>query len=219
VIASPSAPSVLISLLVEPLRDLGVPLRIAGTMMLPASSEGKRGMDELAGQTISLLSHKDVPSEVFPQRLAFNLIPDVDGFAPEEVDSRMEQRVAREVRKVLEEPELACSLTAVRVPVFVGQSVSLEIELDAKVSLSQVRSALEKAPGMALLDESQEQRYPMPGNVAMTDDVVVGRVRVEEGERSRVLLWGVCDNLRKGSAMNAVQILVRCLQRGLLGEQ
>jgi aspartate-semialdehyde dehydrogenase len=218
VIASPAAPTVLISLLVEPLRDLGVPLRISGTLLLPASSEGKKGMDELAGQTIALLSHQDVPSETFPQRLAFNLIPDVDGFVPEGLNSRMETRVARELCKVLDEPDLVCSLTAVRVPVFVGQSVALEIELDAKVSLGKVRSALENAPGIALLDDPQEQTYPMPGNVAMTDDVLVGRIRVEEGERSRVLLWGVCDNLRKGAAMNAVQILVRCLDRNLLGK-
>lgn len=209
IVASPMGPVAPMALVTEALLEVAVPTRLTATLFMAASSKGQRGMEALAGQTTALLNQKEVPVDVFPQRLAFNLIPDVDGVPERGGASRAESRFEAELRAVLDEGDLDVVCSAIRVPLFSGQAASAVWEFGGPVDAAAVRAALVGADGVDVVDDPAAERYPLAGNVSEINEVQVGRIRVAGRDRNLVSAWVVSDNLRKGGALNAVQIAER----------
>jgi aspartate-semialdehyde dehydrogenase len=171
------------------------------------SGAGKEAVEELAQQSIALLSGKGpVEGHVIPKQIAFNCVPHIDRFEDNGY-TREEMKIVWETRKILETPELRVTATAVRVPVFYGHSEVVSIETRTKITPEEARSLLEKAPGIEVLDERRPGGYPTAATEAANRDTVyVGRIR-QDGSTDRGLnLWVVADNVRKGAATNSVQI-------------
>lgn len=202
--SSPSAPAIALSMVLDCLRGQALPIRVSGTLFMTASTEGRKGVEELAAQTIGLLNQSDVPSTIFPERLAFNLIPDVGGIDGAGEFSAVELSVVREVQRVLDEDELEMYLTATFVPIFSGLSLSLEIHFDEEVSAASLRGAFSQYDGIEVLDDPADKLYPLMTHIPETNEVWVGRIR-STGKKS-CMLWVAMDNIRKGAATNAVQI-------------
>jgi aspartate-semialdehyde dehydrogenase len=220
-IASPGAVSVALAVALRPLQQKFGLSRVIVSTYQSASGAGKKGLDELHEQTASLLNARDFAAKVFPTQLSFNAIPEVpaaagfdeDGFSPEE------RQIQGELRRLLGKPTLDVTATAAFVPTFVGHAAAVWLELESPAEPTVAREALREAPSVLLVDEVPEQRYPMVTNAAGEDAVLVGRVR-KTGPRG-LWLWLSFDNLRKGAALNAVQIaeLVVRDHEGALGPQ
>lgn len=198
-VASPGASTIAASLALAPLKALGGGIdHVVVTSMEPASGAGQKGLTELSGQAVSLLNFRPVEVEVHPARLAFNCIPQVGALNDAGVSAE-ERTIESGLKTLLDVKAIA---TCVRVPVFVGLSLSLTVRLKQAVTTEAVTAALATAPGLSLVDD-REPPYPMVMDVSDEDYVQVGRVRVD-GDVVR--LWVVADNLRKGAATNMVQI-------------
>ena len=203
-IASPSSSTIQLALALKPLLEIVKLTRIQVVVYEAASGAGRQAVDELAGQTASLLSGRPVESKVFAKQIAFNLLPQVDDLL-ETGHTEQELRLLKETRKVLSEPDLPLSPTVIRVPVFFGSSATVYLETETKLSLTQVRSLLENAKGIELVDENGD--YPTPVvEAANNDPVYVGRLREDLIQANGLHLWLVVDNVRKGAALNSVQI-------------
>jgi aspartate-semialdehyde dehydrogenase len=175
------------------------------------SGAGKDALDELWGQTIAICNQQEMPQEAFQHQIAFNCIPQIDvmldnGFTKEEY------KIINESKKILRLPELRITATAVRVPVFYGHAESVHVETERPVTVADIQAELRKTPGVVVHEASDE--YPMQIDVAGTDDIHVGRLRVDPSVPHGVSLWIVADNVRKGAALNAVQILEKLVSRG-----
>ena len=203
-IASPSSSTIQLALALKPLLEIVKLTRIQVVVYEAASGAGRQAVDELAGQTASLLSGRPVESKVFAKQIAFNLLPQVDDLL-ETGHTEQELRLLKETRKVLGEPDLPLSPTVIRVPVFFGSSATVYLETETKLALTQVRSLLENAKGIELVDENGD--YPTPVvEAANNDPVYVGRLREDLIQANGLHLWLVVDNVRKGAALNSVQI-------------
>jgi aspartate-semialdehyde dehydrogenase len=216
VVANPNCTTLAITPVLAVLRDLFGLVSITPTSFQAASGSGQRAMDELAEQSAKLVGDRELlrrggrpealpGGEVFPRPLAFNVIPqcmafDETGYTIEELKLRDEPR------KILDLPELASHPTCVRVPVMVGHSVSVRAVCRRPVDLEAFRAALAAAPGITVVDDPAANAYPTPLECAGTDGVFVGRIRADLADPSALLFWSVADNLRKGAALNAVQI-------------
>lgn len=213
-VTSPMAATTGLAMVLDALRGVAVPSRVGGSVFLTASHEGKKGVEELAGQTISLLNHGEVPKEIFPNRLAFNLIPGVGGIGEAGQASGFESQLAAQLKCVLDESDLEVHMTGVYVPIFAGLACSVDIEFESSVSFEALREALESYEGLGVLDTPENQLFPMLTDVTETNEVWVGRLR-QTGE-NRCSLWVALDNMRKGSALNAVQIAELLVEEGVL---
>jgi aspartate-semialdehyde dehydrogenase len=216
VVANPNCTTLTITPVLAVLRDRFGLASITPTSFQAASGSGQRAMDELAEQSAKLIGDRELlrrggrpealPSgEVFPRPLAYNVIPqcmgfDQDGYTIEELKLRDEPR------KILGLPELASHPTCVRVPVMVGHSVSVRAVCERPVDLDAFRAALAEARGVTVVDDPETNAYPTPLECVGTDGVFVGRIRADLADPNAVLFWSVADNLRKGAALNAVQI-------------
>jgi aspartate-semialdehyde dehydrogenase len=207
IIASPDGSIVPLVVALKPIHDAVGIERISVATYESVSGAGRQAVEELAQQSIALLSGKGpVQGHVISKQIAFNCVPrvdvfDDDGYAGEEL------RVTLEARKILGAPSLRMNATAVRVPVFYGHSAALSVETRTKITVEEARSLLEKAAGVEVLDEHRPGGYPTPATEAANRDTVyVGRIR-QDGSTDRGLnLWVVADNVRKGAATNSVQI-------------
>ncbi len=161
--------------------------------------------DILAGEAIS-------PPSQYPHPIAFNLLPQVDDFM-EEGYTKEEWKMVNESRKILGDPELRLASTCVRVPVEVSHCESVTVEFDDPISVDEARVAIAEFPGITLLDQPHDSVYPMPSNSAGADQVMVGRVRRDIAHENGVVFWLAADNLRKGAALNALQIMDECIKR------
>jgi aspartate-semialdehyde dehydrogenase len=218
IVANPNCTTLTITPVLAVLRDLFGLLAITPTSFQAAGGSGQKAMDELAEQTGKLLGERGLlrhggdPSalptgEVFPHPLAFNVVPQCMGFDPSEPGYTVEElKLRNEPRKILGLPALASHPTCVRVPVMVGHSVSVLAVCERPVDLDAFRAALAAAPGVTVLDDPATSTYPTPLELAGTDGVFVGRIRRDLADPNAVLFWSVADNLRKGAALNAVQI-------------
>ncbi len=216
IVANPNCTTLTITPVLKVLRDLFGLMAITPTSFQAAGGSGQRGMDELLGQAAELtrdrelLRHGGRPGalpvgEVFPHPIAFNVIPQCMGF--DQTGYTVEELKLRdEPRKILGLPELASHPTCVRVPVMVGHAVSVRAVCEAPVDLDAFRAALAAAPGVTVADDPAAGVYPTPLECAGTDGVFVGRIRADLADANAVLFWSVADNLRKGAALNAVQI-------------
>ena len=174
-------------------------------------------MEELRSQTASELDGKRAQPSVYPHRIAFNALPHIEPFQDNGYTNE-EMKMLNETRKILHEPDLAVSATCVRVPVMVGHSEAVHIEFDEPMGAGEVREILSGFPGIRVVDDPVRNVYPMPIDAEGADDVLVGRIRQDVSHPNGVAMWLASDNLRKGAALNALQIAEEVLAKGLLLE-
>lgn len=209
IVASPNCTTIPMVVALKPLADAAGLARIVASSYQAVSGGGKRGIDTLSRETINLLNMRDVSdgetSSVFPRRIAFNCIPQVDAFL-EDGSTKEEAKVIAETRRVLHLETLPVAVTCVRVPTFYGHSVALTVELEQAMDPEEARRLLREAPGVVLCELGDEMPYPTAADVGGTDAVYVGRVREDPSHPHGLQLWVAADNVRKGAALNAVQI-------------
>tara|TARA_R110002110_G_scaffold166602_2_gene367267 strand:- start:16143 stop:17165 length:1023 start_codon:yes stop_codon:yes gene_type:complete len=170
------------------------------------SGSGQKAIKELAGQTMALLGGQEIKSEAYPIQIAFNVIPQIDEFQDNGY-TREEMKMVWETQKILEDDSIQVNPTAVRVPVFYGHSEAIHIETQKKISAQEAKALLKKSPGVTLKDAHEAGAYPSPVVDAVgNDDVFVGRVREDISHTNGLNLWVVSDNIRKGAALNSIQI-------------
>ena len=205
IIANPNCSAIAMVVALKPLHDAAKIKRIVVTTFQSVSGTGKQAMDELAGQTIALMNFKEVESKVYPHQIAFNCLPHIGSFL-ENGYTKEEMKIVNETRKILEDSSIGVTATAVRVPVFRGHAESINMETEKKIGANEARAILSRSPGVIVYDDPLRNIYPLPVDVSGKDEVYVGRVREDETVMNGLNLWVVSDNLRKGAALNAVQI-------------
>jgi len=205
IIANPNCVTISLVMALKPIHDKVKIKRVVVTTLQSVSGTGKKGMDELAQQTVALLNFKDVKTKAYPHQIAFNCIPHIDSFLDNGY-TREEMKLVNETRKIMEDDSIRITVTAVRVPVFRGHAVSVNIETETKVSADEMRAILAAAPGVMVYDDPKKNLYPLAIDVTGKDEIFVGRIREDETVPSGINLWIVSDNVRKGAALNAVQI-------------
>jgi aspartate-semialdehyde dehydrogenase len=211
IVASPNCTTVPIVVALKPIADSVGLERVVAASYQAVSGAGKRGIEALARETIDLLNMReeerqvDGAAKVFPHRIAFNCIPQVDGFL-EDGSTKEEAKVVAETRKILHLEALPVAVTCVRVPTFYGHAVALTVETTRKLDAAEARHLLRESPGVLLCESGGETPYPTPADVGGTDAVYVGRVRNDPSHPRGLQLWVAADNVRKGAALNAVQI-------------
>jgi aspartate-semialdehyde dehydrogenase len=205
IIANPNCSTIGMLVALKPIHDTARIRRIVVTTFQSVSGTGKKAMDELAQQTVALLNFRDVETKVYPHQIAFNCLPHIDAFL-ENGYTKEEMKMVNETRKILEDDSIRVTATTVRVPVFRCHSESVNIEMEKKLSANEARALLAAAPGIVVYDDPQRNLYPLAIDVAGKDEVFVGRIREDESVPNGLNLWIVSDNLRKGAALNAVQI-------------
>lgn len=213
--ASPSSAAVALALALEPIHRAGRLTRAVVTTFQAVSGVGRQGVTELEKQISDLMNMREARARAFPHRVAFNVVPQVGAFS-ERGTTDEEEGIARELQKILGAPGLRLSATAVRVPVYFGHAASVNLSTEQKLSAADARELLKKAPGLKLLDDPAKGIYPMP-MLAIGDACAhVGRVREDPSQDRGLELFACIDNLRKGAALNAVQIAELLRDRGLL---
>ncbi|MEO8808613.1 MAG: aspartate-semialdehyde dehydrogenase [Rhodanobacter sp.] len=216
IIANPNCSTMQMLVALAPIHRAVQIERINVATYQSVSGAGRSGMEELGRQTAALLNFQSVePGKKFPVQIAFNVIPQIDDFQPNGY-TREEMKLVWETRKILEDEAIQVNPTAVRVPVFYGHSEAVHIETSDKITVEEARDLLRQAPGVVLLDERKPGGYPTPvGEAAGTDGVFVGRIREDISHERGLNLWIVSDNIRKGAALNAVQIAERLIEEFL----
>ncbi len=206
IVANPNCSTIQMLVALKPLHDAVTITRINVVTYQAVSGTGKKAIDELAGQTASLLSGRPVEAKVYPKQIAFNVLPQIDSFQ-ENGYTKEEMKMVWETHKIMAAPGIQVNPTAARVPVFFGHSMALHIETERKLSALEARRLLEQAPGVVVLDEHQDGAYPTAVVEAANHDAVyVGRIREDISHPTGLDLWVVADNVRKGAALNSVQI-------------
>nr|WP_186338949.1 aspartate-semialdehyde dehydrogenase [Mariprofundus sp. NF] len=204
IIANPNCSTIQMVVALQPLHR-AVPIkRVVVTTYQAVSGAGGKAIDELAKQTMQLLSSKSAEVNVFPARIAFNVIPQIDVFMDDGY-TKEERKMMDETVKIMES-EIAVTATTVRVPVFYGHSEAVNITFSAPMDAERARQLLADAEGICVVDDPSAEDYPMPSEAAGTDPVWVGRIRNDDSCANSLHLWVVADNVRKGAALNAVQI-------------
>ena len=206
IVANPNCSTMQMLVAIAPIhRAVGI-VRINVATYQSVSGAGRSAMEELGRQTANILSFKEPNPERFPVQISFNLIPHIDDFM-ENGYTKEEMKLVWETKKILSDDAIEVNPTAVRVPVFYGHSEAVHLETKTKISAKQVRELLLSAPGVVVVDEHKAGGYPTPVTHASgTDPVYVGRIREDISHPNGVNLWVVSDNIRKGAALNAVQI-------------
>jgi len=205
IVACPNCTSIVTVMPLKPLHDAGRLRRVIATSYQAVSGAGVNGVDELRRQTLAWARGEALTPRFFPHQIAFNVIPHVDAFAADGYTGE-ERKLVNEVRKILELPDLAVSPTTVRVPVFTAHSVAVIAETEVKVTRERAREVFAAFPGLRLWDEPGEGRYPMPVVAEGQDDCLVGRIREDLSSANGLNFWVVGDQLRKGAALNGIQI-------------
>ncbi len=206
IIANPNCSTIQLVVALKPLYDAVGIERINVATYQSVSGAGAKGVRELASQTADLLNAKPIEPRAFPRQIAFNVIPHIDVFQ-ENGYTKEEMKMVWETRKILEAPDILVNPTCARVPVFYGHSEAVHIETREKISASQARELLSAAPGVRVMDERQNGGYPTAVfDAAGNDAVYVGRIREDISHPRGLDLWIVSDNVRKGAALNSVQI-------------
>jgi len=211
-LAGPSCAAIQLSLVLKPIHDAVGIRRVHAVVYQPVSGAGQAAVDELAEQTRALFTQRAIESRVYPQRIAFNLIPQVgalqdDGYTHEET------ALMHETRRVLDDDALALNVTAAWMPLFYGQAIAVHLETRRKITAAEAGVLLAKAPGVAMMDA--RAGVPTLLDAVGQDSVCVGRLREDVSCATGLSLWAVMDNLRKGAALNSVQIAEHLLANGL----
>jgi aspartate-semialdehyde dehydrogenase len=206
IIANPNCSTMQMLVALAPIHRAAGITRINVATYQSVSGAGRSGLEELARQTAALLNFQEYPPAKFSKQIAFNVIPHIDEFQSNGY-TKEEMKVVWETRKILEDDTIQVNATAVRVPVFYGHSEAVHIETRDKITAQQARNLLEEAPGVEVVDERKPGGYPTPvSDAAGHDPVYVGRIREDISHPRGLNLWIVSDNIRKGAALNAIQI-------------
>ncbi len=205
IVANPNCTTAVTLMALKPLHDLGNIKRVIASSYQAVSGAGAQAIEELRNQTLAWANSEEIHSETFPHQIVFNVLPQIDSFLDNGY-TKEEMKLHNETRKILESNEIALTATTVRVPVFRAHSVAVNIETEKKISVSEAKEALNSFPGIKVVDEPGELKYPMPIDAAGTDDCMVGRIREDYTVSNGLSFWVVGDQLRKGAALNAVQI-------------
>ncbi len=211
IVAIPNCTTTPLVMALKPLHDAVGVKRVVVTTFQSVSGTGAAAMDELLDQTRALMAFREVKAEVYPYQIAFNLLPHIGSFS-EGGECSEEIKIVRETRKILDAPKMRVTSTTVRVPVLRCHSESINVELEKPLSPNDARAALAAMPGVLVYDDPLKKLYPMPLDATGKDEVYVGRIREDASVTNGLNLWVVSDNLRKGAALNAVQI-AECLVR------
>ena len=205
IIANPNCSTIQMVVALKPIHDAVRIKRIVVSTYQAVSGTGKKAVDELSDQTRALLSFQEPVVKVYPHQIAFNCLPQIDVFVDNGY-TKEEMKMINETKKIMNDPSIAVTATTVRVPVFYAHSESINIETEKKITPQEVRDLLAKAPGVIIVDDPQQRLYPMAIHAAGKDGTFVGRIREDESIPNGINMWVVSDNLRKGAALNAVQI-------------
>jgi aspartate-semialdehyde dehydrogenase len=206
IIAHPNCSTIPLVMVLKPLHQYARVKRVIAATYQSVSGAGGGAMDELERQTRALMAGDPASANVFPHQIAFNCLPHIDAFG-ELGYTGEEWKMVRETHKILEDDSIRMSTTTVRVPVYRCHSEAVNIETARKLTPAEARELLAAAPGLAVIDDPEKSRYPMPITVAGRDEVFVGRIREDLSHDRAINLWLVSDNLRKGAALNMIQIM------------
>ncbi|MBI2083911.1 MAG: aspartate-semialdehyde dehydrogenase [Deltaproteobacteria bacterium] len=205
IIANPNCSTIQLVVALKPIHDLARIKRVVVSTYQSTAGAGQKAMNELSEQVTALFNQKEIKKKVFPHQIAFNCIPHIDVFLDNGY-TKEEMKVILETQKIMGDSSIQVTVTAVRVPVFCAHSESVNIETEKKLSAEDVRQILRKAPGVVVKDNPVKNEYPLAIEATGRDEVFVGRIREDESIPNGINLWIVADNLRKGAALNAVQI-------------
>jgi len=211
IIANPNCSTIQMVVALKPIHDLVRIRRIVVSTYQAVSGTGKRAIQELTDQTMAILSGQEPKVQVYPNQIAFNCLPHIDVFL-ENGYTKEEMKMVNETKKILSDPSIGVTATTVRVPVFYGHSESVNIETEKKITALEVKELLSRASGVTIIDDPNLQQYPLAVMATGKDDTFVGRIREDESIANGINMWVVADNLRKGAALNAVQIAEKLIK-------
>jgi len=216
IIANPNCSTIQMVVALKPLHDLATIRRVVVATYQSVSGAGKEAMDELFNQTRGIYVNEPVAKEQFTKQIAFNVIPHIDVFM-DDGSTKEEWKMVAETKKILD-PKIKVTATCVRVPVFIGHGEAVNLEFENEITVEQARAALKQAPGITVIDYRQDEGYVTPQECAGEDPVFVSRIREDPTVENGLSLWVVADNLRKGAALNTVQIAEVLIDRFLKKE-
>jgi len=212
IIANPNCSTIQMVVALYPLHKVNPIKRIVVSTYQSVSGTGSAAIEELTTQAKQVLNGQSAVPHVYPHQIAFNLLPEIDVFLDNGY-TKEEWKMVEETRKIMHANDIAVSATCVRVPVFVSHGEAVHIELSQTMSADEARQILAQAPGVKLLDDPVISLYPQPWSAAGTDEVYVGRIRQDASHPRGLVMWVVSDNVRKGAALNAVQIAEEMVKR------
>ncbi len=213
IIANPNCSTIQMVVVLYPLHKVNPIKRFTVSTYQSVSGTGAAAMEELSAQSKIVLQGGKATPQVYPHQIAFNLLPEIDLFLDNGY-TKEEWKIVEETRKIMHAPDIAISATCVRVPVYIGHSEAVQVEFTYPMSPEEARHILAQAPGVKVMDDPATGLYPHPWLAAGKDEVFVGRIRQDVSHPNGLALWIVSDNLRKGAALNAVQIAEEMVQRG-----
>jgi len=214
IIANPNCSTIQMVVALKPIHEVARIKRVVVSTYQAVSGTGKRAIKELESQVLAIYNQQEIKKEVYPHQIAFNCLPHIDVFL-ENAYTKEEMKMVNETKKIMEDPSIQVTATTVRVPVFYGHSESVNIETEKKIKPDEVREILSKAPGVVVVDNPQKSEYPLAIYAAGRDETFVGRIREDESIPNGINMWIVSDNIRKGAALNAVQIAEILIQEYL----
>jgi aspartate-semialdehyde dehydrogenase len=213
IIASPNCSTIQMVVALHPLHRVNPIKRIVVSTYQAVSSSGAAAMQELANQSRLALEGRRICPHVYSHQIAFNVLPEIDVFLDNGY-TKEEQKMVEETRKILHAEDIAISASCVRVPVYFGHSEAVNIEFSSPITPEEARRILAQAPGVRVLDDPTVSFYPQPWAASGSDHVFVGRIRKDISHPNGLVMWIVADNLRKGAALNAVQVAEEGIERG-----
>ncbi len=214
IISNPNCSTIQMVVALKPIHDVARIKRIVVSTYQSVSGTGKRAIQELENQVLAIYNQQEIKREVYPHQIAFNCLPHIDIFL-ENGYTKEEMKMVNETKKIMEDDSIRVTATTVRVPVFYGHSESVNIETEKKITAQEVREILSKAPGVVVVDNPSKAEYPLAIHAAGKDETFVGRIREDESIPNGINMWIVADNIRKGAALNAVQIAELLIQKYL----
>jgi aspartate-semialdehyde dehydrogenase len=214
IIANPNCSTAQLVVVLKPLHDMAKIKRVVVATYQSVSGAGKDAMDELFAQTKSVYVLDEITPNKFPKRIAFNVIPHIDVFM-EDGFTKEEWKMMAETKKIVD-PKIKLVATCVRVPVFVGHSEAVAIEFENPITVEEAREVLRNAPGVMVIDKREAGGYATPYEAVGEDATYVSRIREDATVENGLALWCVSDNLRKGAALNAIQIAECLINRKLI---
>jgi len=212
IIANPNCSTIQMVVALHPLHKVNPIKRIIVDSYQAVSGTGSAAVEELTTQAKQVLAGQTTIPHVYPHQIAFNVLPEIDVFLDNGY-TKEEWKLVEEARKIMHAYDIAISATCVRVPVFTGHSEAIHIEFSRPMSPDEARRILAQAPGVKVLDDPAISLYPQPWSAAGTDEVFVGRIRRDASHSNGLIMWVVADNLRKGAALNTVQIAEEMIKR------
>jgi aspartate-semialdehyde dehydrogenase len=214
IISNPNCSTIQMVVALKPIHDAVRIKRVVVSTYQAVSGTGRRAIKELESQVLAIYDNKKIEKSVYPHQIAFNCLPHIDVFFDNGY-TKEEMKMVNETKKIMEDNSIQVTATTVRVPVFYGHSESVNIETEKKITPAEVREILSKAPGVVVVDNPKKFEYPLAIHAAGKDETFVGRIREDESIPNGINMWVVSDNIRKGAALNAIQIAEILIQEYL----